>query len=72
MSSERGGRQRRGYGPVVDVCAAGEGMADDHDIVSGLVEAAPCLVRDGDVFQCAAIFEGEGGDDVDGLDEDGW
>lgn len=47
-------------------------MADDHDIVSGLVEAAPCLVRDGDVFQCAAIFEGEGGDDVDGLDEDGW
>ena len=65
-------RKGRGYGPVFDVCAAGKGMADDHDIVFGLVETAPCFVRDGDVSQKAPVFERKGGHDVDGLFEDGW
>jgi hypothetical protein len=64
-------RSRRGHGPVFDVCTAGEGVADDHDVVFGVVEPAPCLVRDRDVSQKAPIFERKGGHDVDGLFEDG-
>ena len=62
----------RGHPPVFDVCAAGEGVADDHDVVSGLVEPAPCFVRDGDVSQKAPVFERKGGHDVDALFEGGW
>ena len=30
--------------PVLDICTPRERVADDHDIVSSLVEFAPCLV----------------------------
>lgn len=59
------------YGPIFDIGTAGEGMADDHDVVSRLVETAPCFVCDWDVSQKATIFERKRGDDVNGLVEDG-
>ena len=65
-------KKRRGYRPIFDVGAASKGVADDHDIVSRVVEPTPGFVRDGDISQKAAIFERKSGYDVDGLLEDGW
>ena len=45
--------------PIVDVWAACKGVADDHDIVFGVVERTPGFVRDGDVPEDRAAFEGE-------------
>jgi len=43
----------------LDVCAAGKGVADDHDIISGVVERTPGSVRDGDAPEESTAFEGD-------------
>lgn len=45
-------------------------MTDDHGIVPVWGELAPRAEGDGDIAQDCAGFEGEGGDDGDGLVED--
>ena len=54
--------------PVAHVGAAGQRVADDHDVVARVdVELAMRAVGDGHVAERLAGLEGEGGDDGDVL-----
>ena len=59
--------------PIFDIGAAGECVADDHDIVFRLVQGAPRLVGHGDVDERVPRVESEGrdGEDVLRVDEAG-
>lgn len=50
--------------PVLHVGTASESMANDHDIVAGIIQRAPCLVRDWHILELSAAFEGEGWNNV--------
>lgn len=43
--------------PVTDICTAGQGMADDHGIVSGRRKSPSSGVGDGDIFEDDAGFQ---------------
>ena len=47
------------YAPVLDIGAASERMADNHDVIPLLVQLAPGLVRDGDIAQAEARLQYE-------------
>jgi hypothetical protein len=50
--------------PVLHVGTAGESMANDHDIIVGIIQHTPCLVRYWHILELSTAFEGEGWDNV--------
>ena len=56
--------------PVGNVCTAREGVAHNHGIVAGRIEAPPGLVGHRDVFERDAGLKGELGDDGEALARD--
>lgn len=63
----------QGYGkesehlPILDIRTASESMANDHDIITVLVELAPGFVSDGDVAECSPRLERKFGDHMNRL-----
>ena len=57
----------RSDSPVFHVGATRQSVADDHDVVFGVVELSPRLVRYGDLLEHCAFLELEAFEVGDGL-----
>ena len=56
--------------PVLNIRAPSEGMANDHNIISSLIEDSPSFVRDGNLAEYDAGLECKRIDSMNGLPVD--